>query len=60
MAKHPGYPSDNERNQRGHGGEDQSSGLKPGSGTSKETTREWNQTHPKGGHTLADDHSGKK
>jgi len=53
MAKHPAYPSDNERNKRGHGGEDQSSGLRPGSGTSAATKAEWDRTHPTGGHNLS-------
>ena len=35
------------------GGEDQSSGLRPGSGTSAETTAEWDRTHPSGGHNLS-------
>lgn len=57
------YQGDNSRggaHNRARGGEDQSSGLRPGSGNSAATTREWNQTHPRGGHTLADDHAGKK
>ena len=45
MAKHHELPQG--------GGEDQSSGLRPSTGDSKETTREWNQTHPSGGHDLS-------